>query len=194
MRLALISGDTVINVIEAGPDYRPPFAHIAIPATETATIGDKFDGENIVSAGPTKLDLLAHAMMRNGDISYIVVEIPAMAGGAKTRVIVWEKDHRIIDLIASRAEKNPDFEHPFPQPFGRDSVMLTGKQYILLNEALTDYFMAHQRAYVGVVQAVQDGFITTHDQIDHPPERVPQWPLRLKDVHPHAGAPLFVQK
>lgn len=182
MRTALVKGDTVVDVIIAGPDYRAPREVIAIPS-ETAGVGYKWDGKTFDRPQVTKEELLAHAEMRSNDIGNIVVDVPAVDGKSPFRVSLTNMDQIAVGKIATRAEKNPDFQTPFQQTSATSpTLMLTGKQYIALNDAIAEYYVKHHLAYAGVVKAIKDGFVTGHDQIDNPPPHVRSWPLRRKDV------------
>jgi hypothetical protein len=177
MRHAVIKDGKVVDVVLVGWNYAMAENHPGhqVVASETANVGDSFDGTSFKRETPPQRELVFHAQRRNAEIPKALYR----AGSVVVSVAVG--DHGVIARLAERAAKDSNLTVQWGQPDSGDSVFLNAAQIIALNEAITDSYLMRAKAFAGVLHAIKFGQVTNHGHVDNPPAPLPQWPPRLDE-------------
>jgi hypothetical protein len=175
MRHAIIKDGKVVDIILVGWNYAAQEGQHLVPH-DTAQIGDSYDGTAFTRPQALKSELITHARARSHELPFAAYRVGALT------VSVDAVDHIALARFADRARNDKGFTVDWPQPRHDGRVVhLNAEQIIELNDAVTEYFVARARALSAMLQAIHDGQITNHHQVDHPPATLPQWPPRFNE-------------
>jgi hypothetical protein len=174
MRHALIKDGKVADVILVGWNYQAPEGHHLV-ASDSANIGDEYDGTTFKRPAVSRGELITHAYRRATEWPFASFRV----GGVV--VTVDAAEHDALRRFAERARTNKSLSVDWPQSRvgSPGPVTLNAEQLIALDEAVTDAHLVRVRTHAAMLRAIADGRVTTHAQIDKPPASVPSWPPRF---------------
>jgi hypothetical protein len=190
MRFALIDKGVVYEILIADKKFLPPPGKIAVP-TDTANIGDKWDGQKFSTA------LLEHeqnilltyafrkqqALLRVG-ISVNIAPLDKDGKGKKPvhniKISSEFSRHEYLKMLAGHARDDPSFTAPWAQEDGKHE--LNAVQILHLYEAWNNFVMASHHTLGSVIEGISAGSVKRLDHIDSPNAvqhgtmTLPEWP------------------
>jgi hypothetical protein len=156
MRHVIIKDGRVDDVILVGWNYVAPEGQHSVPS-DTANIGDLYDGTKFHKPAATKDALISHAHMRHNESPHASYRIGSVT------VAVEAGDHEALARLAVRAVNDKTLTVAWPQPrHGGVTVPLSADQIIHLNDAVTDAALARMQTFAGLLDGIASGKVTHH--------------------------------
>lgn len=162
MRIAIIEDGQVARVISAGENWQDIFPDVEGVASETANVGDAWDGAEFVAPpipAPTIDELKAYAAARRWQVE---------TGGILVEGIHVATDDRSKVLIAGArlaAQADPSFTTKWAALDGSVHE-LTAAQVIAISDAVLTHVKAAFATFAEVSSDIAAASITTFAQID----------------------------
>jgi hypothetical protein len=178
-RLALVKDNMVQQVVLVEDNqvdaFEAPEGHEKI-LNEEVSVGDSYDGSNFHWPVPDQGSLIMHARRRYGDHGYIRHKV------GDTVLVVDMLQRYTFDSLAERAKRDPSFTTRWVmwQFIPAVVVPLNAQQIIAFHDKMVDHDCHRQHAFAEIIDAIHDGRITTHVQVDNPHfVGVQRWPHRF---------------
>lgn len=167
-RTALIQSGTVINVIIDSEHYQPPDGMTTV-ASETAQIGDSYDGSKFssVTINFTKSDLVNYAKGKLKEILINGVTVNANTGDDAPLMIHCNTDtDSRVNLISCYLLAREDSTFSIPWVSGTNTIKLTAKQIMIVAPLVFEWVESIYVTLSLVTMKITASSIKTPAQID----------------------------
>ena len=166
-RTALIKNSKVHNIIMAETDYRPPKG-LTVIETETADIGDSYDGENFAKPEPphSKGELISHAKLWFQTEINRGVTFDLADPGDPPQIVQIPADNTTREEIAALAFV-AELDRKDLSLVTRDRVLSLSPDHILnLREGIMRHVAESYARLADQIRAIEEGRITSIGEID----------------------------
>lgn len=181
-RTALIQNGVVQSVVMAGTGYTAPAGMTAV-ATDTANIGDAYNGTTFTPAVPEVVtpiaqQLATYASAKQAKIMTSGISVNVAASGQAANNIEASTDTASLVLLQGAAlQAQANAAATFNWVSNGAAVTLTSAQMLTILSAVTTFLQATFTTLAQVLYAVNAGTITTTAEVDTPPSPISAWPV-----------------